>query len=156
LNVSNGFDEKQKRFLTANSISTETPPFVHITEQELALSGLNFRIRCFHRKDSLHTEIFVVNHSDMTIRIETSKMDVIVDGLRSEMFDIELSNTKVTGSKGEADILRKGDRTIIKMQKYVRDTPKSLVLVLADSFFLSTGKPLFNDNLELIRSPDKL
>jgi hypothetical protein len=156
LNVSNGFDEKQRKFLTANSISTETSPFVHITEQELALSGLNFRIKCFHRNDSLHIEMFVVNHSDMTIKIETSKMELLVDGLASKMVDAELSNTKVTGSKDEADILRKGDRTIIKMQKYVRETPKSLALVIAESFFLTTGKPLFNDNLELIPFSDKL
>lgn len=152
-NTTNGFAERQRKFLTTNAI-TKTPPFVHVTDQEVAVSGLNFRIKCFHRGDSLHTELFAVNHSDMTIKIDTSKIDMIVDGLQSEISDAELTIEKVSGSKDEADILRKGDRSIIKMRKYVRNNPERMWLAFAESFFLSTGKPLFNDNLELIRSSD--
>jgi hypothetical protein len=152
-NTANGFGEKQRQLLKTNTVM-KTPSFVHITEQEVAVSGLNFRVKCFYRKDSVHTEIFAVNHSDMTIRMDTSKIDVIVDGTQGEDSSTQFKIEKVTGSKDEVDILRKGDRVIITMRKYVRDDPERLWLAVAESFFLSTGNPLFNDNLELIRSVD--
>ena len=150
-NTANDFDEKQRKFLQTNVVS-ETPPFVHITEREVAVSGLNFRIKCFHLKDTLYAEIFAVNHSDMTIRIDTSKMDMIIDGLQGEISNTQLSNVKITGKRDETDILRKGDRTIIRMRKYVRENPERLWFAFSESFFLATGKPLFNDDLELIRT----
>jgi hypothetical protein len=150
-NTTNGFDEKQRQYLNANT-STSTPPFVHTTEQEVAVSGLNFRIKCYHRNDSLHAELFAVNHSDMTIRIDTSKMDLMVDGLPGKISNTHLTCEKVTGSKDETDILRKGDRVIIRMRKYVREHPDNLSLACSDSFFLSSGKPLFSNDLELIRT----
>jgi hypothetical protein len=152
-NTTNGFDEKQKEFLVRNKI-TKASPFVHITEQEVAVSGLNFRVKCFQVKDSLFTEIFAVNHSDMTVKIDTSKIDVIVEGLSKRSTDANISIEKVTGSKEDINILGKGDRTIIKMRRKVDESPEKLLLSFASSFFLSNGRPLFSDDLQLIRSSD--
>jgi hypothetical protein len=150
-NTTNGFDEKQRIFLRTNAI-TKTPPFVHITEQEAGITGLNFRIKSFHRRDSLHTEIFAVNHSDLSVKIDPSGIDMIFDSLKVEASQTVISSEKVTGSKDETDMLRKGDRIIIKMKKYVPKAPDRLWLTISRSFFLSTGLPLFADNLELIRA----
>jgi hypothetical protein len=150
-NTTNGFDEKQRVFLKANSI-TKTPPFVHITEQEAGVAGLNFRIKSFHRRDTLHTEIFAVNHSDLSVKIDPSGIDMIFDSLKVEASQTVISSEKVTGSKDETDMLRKGDRIIIKMKKYVPKAPDRLWLTISRSFFLSTGLPLFADDLELIRA----
>jgi hypothetical protein len=150
-NTTNGFDEKERLFLKTNSI-TKTPPFVHITEQEAGVAGLNFRIKSFHRRDTLHTEIFAVNHSDLSVRIDPSGIDMIFDGLKVDTSRTEISSEKVTGAKDETEMLGKGDRIIIKMKKYVPIAPDRLWLTISRSFFLSTGLPLFADDLELIRA----
>jgi len=147
-NMNDGFADKQKRFLQASLIAS-APPFVHVTEQEIAISGLNLRMKCYHRKDSLQAEIFMVNHSDMTIRIDTSKMDLIIDA-PNENQRCRLSIEKVTGSKTEPAILRKGERTMIRMRKYVHDDPKRILFTVSESFFLPTDKLLFSDDLELV------
>jgi hypothetical protein len=154
LNPRDGFDEKQREFLKT-SLMNKTPPFVHVTEQEVGLSGLNFRFRCFHKSDSLYAEIFAVNHSDMTIRMDTAEMNITIDDLEDAYSHRKLISSKVTGSNAEADILRKGDRVVVTMKRYVRDHPERLRLALTKSFFLSNGNPLFNDNLELIRFSER-
>jgi hypothetical protein len=123
-----------------------------VTEQELAVSGLNFRIKCFHMKDSLFTEIFVVNHSDLVVKLDTSKIDMIIDDLSMESADAAVVVEKVTGSKEAVDILAKGDRIIIKMRRKVVDHPDELLLSFSNSFFLTTGKPLFKEDLRMIIS----
>jgi len=150
LNTANGFAEKQRQFLKTNG-STNTSPFVNITQQEIAVSGLNFRVKCFHLRDSLHAELFIVNHSDMTIRIDTSKLDMIINNIKGGYSPAELRNEKVTGSTDEADILRKGDRTVIRMRKHVAAYPEQLVFTMGNVFFLSDNRPLFNGDLELVR-----
>lgn len=150
-NTANGFDEKQRSFLKTNGI-TKTPPFVHITEQEAGVTGLNFRIKSFHRHDSLHTEVFAVNHSDLSVRIDPSGIDLRFDSLKAETSRTQISSEKVTGAKDETDMLRKGDRIIIKMKKYVPIAPDRLWLTFSRSFFLSTGQPLFADDLELMKA----
>jgi hypothetical protein len=147
-NTSSDFDQRQQQNIKTNT-PLHTSSFVHTTEQELAVSGLNFRIKCFHRKDSLFAEIFTVNHSDMTIRMDTSKMDLLIDDQRNKLSETRLSIEKVVGSKDEADILRTGDRSIIKMRSLMHNAPEKLLLAFAESFYLSNDKPLFCDDLEL-------
>jgi hypothetical protein len=155
LNTTNGFDEKQRQFLMMNGIGTASP-FVHVTEQEVAVSGLNFRIKCFHNKDSVFAEIFAVNHSDMTVRIDTSKIDLFTDEAGNKINEKDIAIRKVTGSNTDTHILGEGDRIIIRIRQHVPLRPEKLWLSFAETFFLSTGKPLFHDNLELIEFPDQI
>lgn len=150
--TTDNFDEKQREYLTS-TMAAGNPPFVHTTEQELAVLGMNFRMKCFHVNDSLHTELFVVNHSDMTIRIDPTKLDVVVsDGMKDSVSHTDLSIQKVVGSKEEPEILRNGDRALIKMRKSMKTSPGKLKIALKDSFRMSDGKSLFNTDIQLEES----
>jgi len=149
LNTTNGFDERQGQFLQTN-LSAKAVPFVHITEQEVALAGLNFRIKCFQWKDSLHAELFVVNHSDMTVKINSSKLGLMVGGVPAR--DLHLTNEKATGSRDDINVLRKGDRNILTVKAFSPHPPEYLSFSLSEAFVLANGKPLFKENLELIRA----
>jgi hypothetical protein len=153
LNTANGFDESQRQFLLSGNV-TATSPFVHMTEQEIAISGLNFRVRCFHMKASLYTEVFAVNHSEMTVTLDTSKIHMMVDALPVTRTDATLNIEKVTGSKQDVTVLGKGDRVIIKMQKKGQQPPRELLLLLSESVLLPDGRPLFKDDVSLVRAPE--
>lgn len=150
LNAAKGFDERQRQYLLKEKI-TPNSPFVHMSEQELALSGLNFRFKCFHKDDSLHAEIFVVNHSDLTIRLDTTKLNLIVNNAPDSITKL-ISINKVTGSLHDKDILRKGDRVICTLRKHVPESPEKIQLASADCFFLSSGKKFFIEPLELVKA----
>ena len=77
---------------------------------------------------------------------------MIFDSIKAEDSQTIVSSEKVTGAKDEIDMLRKGDRIIFKLKKYVPVLPEKLWLTFSHTFFLSTGKPLFADDLELIKA----
>lgn len=154
-NTDSGFAERQREHLLNKKI-IKSSPFVNISDQEIAVSGLNFRVKCFHQKDMLNAEIFVVNHSDLTIRIDTTKINLIVDSLAKVTAKQEITIQKVTGSIHEKDILRKGDRIIVTLHEFIRDKPKHVKFTVENSFFLADGKRLFTEDLVLMRVDDFL
>ncbi len=147
--IGSGFDERQRQFLLTKNIASPTP-FVHITEQELALSGLNFKLKCFHRNDTLVAEVFAINHSDMTVRIDPSMITLLGPGIESYQDNLTLE--KVTGSKNDPDVLRKGDRASITIRLHAHASPDELKLIVKDAFSGSTGTKLFAEDLKLVRT----
>lgn len=149
LKTSSGFEEKQKIFMVS-TMKSPIPPFVHMTEQEVAMSGLNLKLKCFHMKDSLYTEIFAVNHSEMTTVIDTAEIEMIVDGLAARTSDTSVSLEKVTGSRDAPNILAKGDRIILKMRLKIEERPRKVVLPISKWMMLEGGRKLFSDDLEFM------
>src|ERR1700754_1733157 len=67
-NTKNGFNEKQKEYLKTLKLDNQVP-FVYLSEQEIAISGMNFRFKGYYQQDTLHAEIFVVNHAEFPVKV---------------------------------------------------------------------------------------
>lgn len=87
---------------------------LHTNCNPTAVSGLNFRLKNFQKNDSLYATLSIVNHSGFSVKIDTNKLDFkLRETARKNHKQIVLK--KVTGSKDEHDIIRKGDRMTIKI-----------------------------------------
>lgn len=148
------FVEKQKTFLVTNEVSPNST-FVHVTDQEIAVAGLNFKIKCFYKTDSLYTELFAVNHSELELAIDTASLVILVDGRLLQRVHGSLTLDKVTGLRQATAVLAKGDRTSIKMRYKVDRVPKEVSVAIANSLILRNGTHLFHNDLLLRRSPEQ-
>jgi hypothetical protein len=150
-NTKAGFNQKQKKYLETLKQITQ-PPFVYLSEQEIAVSGLNFRFKGYYLKDTLHAEMSIVNHSEFPMKIIPEALDVVNDG--TDDGGIKLVNLqKVSGSTQTPAIMEKGDRVLIHFKKHMKiRLPEKvrLTMHLRDAFMLTGQKPLFNDDVELI------
>ncbi|MDB5014025.1 MAG: hypothetical protein JWQ25_2227 [Daejeonella sp.] len=152
-NTSTQFASRLTAYLNKQKL-TSSPAFVHLSDREIAVSGLNFRLKSFQKKDSLYAEILVVNHSDFPIKIDTAKLDFTLGTDNQNKRSVEILLNKVTGSKNEYDVLRKGDRMLISLKQYRKGIIEGkLILTCKNSILLPTGKSLFLDNIELIKVP---
>jgi len=150
-NTKAGFNEKQKKYLETLKQITQ-PPFVYLSEQEIAVSGLNFRFKGYYLQDTLHVEMSIVNHSEFPMKILPEALDVINDSTADG--GIKLVNLqKVSGSTQTPAMMEKGDRVLIHFKKHMKiNSPEKakLTMHLRNAFMLTGRKPLFNDDVQLI------
>ena len=148
-NTTSQFSKIQQQYLEGLNLPGTTP-FVHLSDQEIAVSGLNFRLQSYQKRDSLYAKILLVNHSDFPLKIDTTQLGFVYDGSKGSQNNVILN--KVTGSKEEYDILKKGDRMLISFRRFSKDQnhPK-ITISLKNSFILPTGKSLFYDDLEIVK-----
>jgi hypothetical protein len=130
---------------------TINPAFVHLSNQEIAVAGLNFRVKAFQKNDSLYAKISIVNHSGFSIKIDTNKLDFKFTELNNHK---QILLKKVTGSKDEFDIIRKGERMIVSITKHQKQwLERNMSLGFKNTFLLPNGKSLFLDDVKLVRIP---
>ncbi|MDF2433514.1 MAG: hypothetical protein JWP44_3145 [Mucilaginibacter sp.] len=151
-NTRAGFNEIQKRYLATLKQITQ-PPFVYLSEQEIAVSGLNFRLKAYYQKDTLHAGLFIVNHADFPVKIIPDSLDVITDGkiLPNESKTITIE--KISGSQQDMAMMEKGDRVFILFKKRMDiKTPgkTNLILTIRKAFMLTGKKVLFDQNVQLL------
>lgn len=141
------FTEDQKNYLQP---LLKTVPFVYLSDQEIALAGLNFRLQTYTKGDSIYVSLFIVNHADFSIKINPDLFDIIVGNLPGEKRAGKVELEKISGAMIEANMLRKGDRAVISLSKYVKVTAEVKPrLILKDVFLLDDGHSLFYKNPEL-------
>lgn len=149
-NTKGDFTQKQKAYLETLKLSNQQP-FVYISEQEIAITGLNFRMKSYCEHDSLYSEIFIINHSDFPVKIIKDSLDFIYKGEASSYKSNNIGIEKVSGAQENKDMIEKGDRVLIHFKKYFKNSDKQLMLSLKHAFVLSGPKPLFNDNIDLVK-----
>jgi hypothetical protein len=151
-NTGNGFNEKQKQYLeTLKQIPQ--PPFVFLSDQEIAVCGLNFRLKNYYLKDTLHAELFIVNHADFQVKIILDALDLTNDGKLlpggTKMVTIE----KVSGTQQNLAMMEKGDRVLIRFKKHMKINNKgneTLQFHINKAFILKGNKALFSEDIQLV------
>jgi len=151
-NTGSGFNEKQKKYLeTLKQIPQ--PPFVFLSDQEIAVSGFNFRLKNYYQQDTLHAELFIVNHSDFLVKIIPDTFDITASG-KSLPGDVKtVSLEKVSGTQQNLSMIEKGDRVLIHFKKYIKlNAPgkERLQLHITKVFLIKGDKALFTEDIELL------
>jgi len=151
-NTKTGFNEQQQKYLL--SLKQFPPaPFVYLSEQEIAIAGLNFRLKSYHRHDTLYTELSIVNHADFPVKIIQDAFDITTGNkpLPGEFKKITLE--KVSGTQQTPEMMEKGDRVVIHFKKYLKTAnpaKDTLTLNIHNAFVLSGKKDLFARDIQLV------
>lgn len=150
-NTHSDFTKKQKAYL--NGIKqVKQPPFVYVSDQEIALSGVNFRLRSYQERDTLNAEIFIVNHSAFPVKINKDKLDISYSGESASLhLQDAVTVEKISGSKQDLYTVEKGDRVLIRLKKPFKTTAEKVILSFNKAFVFNDQIPLFKDNIELVK-----
>lgn len=150
LNTMSDFTEQQKAYLSGIK-QVKQPPFVYVSDQEIALSGVNFRLRSYKGRDTLNAEIFIVNHSGFSVKINKDNLDIIYPGESpSTHLKDAVTVEKISGSKQDLYMIEKGDRVLIRLKKPFKTTSEKATLSFNKAFEFTDHIPLFKNNIELI------
>jgi hypothetical protein len=151
-NTKAGFNQKQKKYLeTLKQVSQ--PPFVYLSEQEIAISGLNFRLKSYYLQDTLYAEFFIVNHADFPVKFIPDAFDIVTNGKTNPGEIKTLTIEKISGAQQDQTMMEKGDRLFIHFKKYFKlsmPAKEALTLHVNKAFFLTGKKPLFNEDIQLL------
>ncbi|MFI5138302.1 MAG: hypothetical protein ACHQIM_10795 [Sphingobacteriales bacterium] len=147
------FNERQRKYLTLILKQAQHPPFVYLSEQEIAISGLNFRLKSYYLQDTLHGELFIVNHGDFPVKIIRDALDITAGSKSLPGEARVISIEKISGAQQNPDMMEKGDRVLIHFKKYLKiENPgkETLMLNLHNAFMLSGKKALFEQDVQLL------
>jgi hypothetical protein len=150
-NTKAGFNEREKQYLETLQHGAQQP-FVYLSEQEIAVSGLNFRLHGYILKDTLHAELYILNHSEFPMKIIPGAFD-ITDNENTATGTKFIKLEKISGSQQDLSMMEKGDRVVIHFKKpmKIKNTGKeSLSLHLQKAFILTGRKNLFNEDVQLL------
>ncbi|MDP9080090.1 MAG: hypothetical protein M3O71_21905 [Bacteroidota bacterium] len=151
-NTSTDFVEKERGYL-ATLPELPQPPFLFLSEQEIAVSGLNFRFKNYYRRDTLYADLSIVNHSNFLVKIDPDAFDITTTGHPSSNEKKTVSVEKVSGTQQIITMIEKSDRVIIHFKKHIKITdPASahLQLHISEAFKVKGEKSLFKENIDLI------
>ena len=151
-NTGNGFNEKQKRYLETLKQLPQTP-FVFLSDQEIAVCGLNFRLKNYYLKDTLHAELFIVNHANFQVKIIPDSLDLKFSGKSLPGETKTVAIEKVSGTQQNLAMMEKGDRVLIHFKKYMKINNKgneTLQFHINKAFILKGNKALFNEDIQLV------
>jgi hypothetical protein len=147
-----GFSENQRKYLETLK-QLPQPPFLFLSNQEIAISGLNFRFKNYYQEDTLHADLFIVNHSDFVVKIIQNAFDITVEDKLSPGDVKTISIEKVSGTQQNLSMLEKGDRVLIHFKKHIKlkaPEKETLQLNLAKVFIVKGDKALFAEDIELL------
>ena len=148
----NGFAQKQKAYLKTLK-QLPQPPFLFLSAQEIAVSGLNFRFKNYYQQDTLHAELSIVNHSDFVLKILPDAFDITTANKLSQEGVKTVRVEKVSGTQQNLLMIEKGDRAIIHFKKFVQiNQPgkEKLQLHISKVFMVKGDKALFDEDIELL------
>lgn len=151
-NTKAGFNEREKHYLQTLQLGGQQP-FVYLSNQEIAVSGLNFRLQSYQLNDTLHAQLYIINHSEFPVKIVPADFDITDDkaGVPGAKF-VRLE--KISGSRQDLSMMEKGDRVLIHFKKPMKtqDSGKEhLSLHLQKTFMLTGRKNLFNEDVQLVQ-----
>ncbi|BAU53588.1 hypothetical protein [Mucilaginibacter gotjawali] len=146
-----GFNEREKKYLETIMPAVKSP-FVYLSEQEIAVSGLNFKLKTYNEPDTVHAEFFIVNHADFPVKVITDSLNVMLNNETDNEEKAIVKIEKISGAQNDINMMEKGDRVLIHFKKFIK-TPAAgvdpLILHLRGAFILSGRKDLFNEDLRL-------
>jgi len=151
-NTKNKFNENEKRYLETLK-QVPKPPFVYLSDQEIAVCGLNFRLKNYYLQDTLYAELFVVNHAGFPVKIIPAAFDITTAGDTLVGKTKTVTIEKVSGTQQNLSLIEQGDRVLIHFKKFVKiDSAKNekLVFNIRKAFILNSNTPLFDENIELL------
>jgi len=143
------FTQKQKAYFTTLK-QIKQPPFVFVSDQEIAVSGVNFRLSSYCEHDTLNAQLFIVNHSEFPVKINRHKLDFLYNDKSFSTNQKEIKIVKVSGSP-QKDLIDKGDRVLIHFKKYFKNPDNKAILSFNNAFEFSNKLPLFKNNIELVK-----
>jgi len=150
-NTKTGFNEREKQYLETLQQGGQQP-FVYLSEQEIAVSGLNFRLHGYILKDTLHAELYILNHSEFPMKIIPGAFD-ITDNENTPTGTKFIKLEKISGSQQDLTMMEKGDRVVIHFKKRMNaksSGKRNLSLHLQKAFMLTGRKNLFNEDVQLL------
>ncbi len=143
------FSQKQKDYLQNFSFIAK-PPFIDISEQQIAVCGASFQLKCIQKNDSLHTELFIINHAHFPLTLNKDSLNIFYTTDLNPARPDKIIMEKISGPKQEENIIEKGDRVLIRFNKHLNYPDKGkLMLSLRHAFFLPNNKPLFYNDVSL-------
>lgn len=148
-NTKSDFTKRQKAYLTTLQ-QIKQPPFVFVSDQEIAVSGVNIRLNSYCEHDTLNVQLFIVNHSGFAVKMNKDKLDFLFSNKLLSAQPKEIKVVKVSGSP-QKDLIDKGDRVLIHFKKYFKNPDDKAVLSFNKAFELSDKVPLFKNNIELVK-----
>jgi len=150
-NTKAGFNERETKYL-AGLMPAGKPAFVYLSEHEIAVAGLNFRLKTYAQHDTIYSELLVINHADFPVKFMPDSLTITASSQKILGAIGIIKFEKISGSQSDANMMEKGDRLLIHYKKHIKTvaTPASLVLHLKSSFVLSGPKNLFGEDIELV------
>jgi len=151
-NTKAGFNEQEKKYLEKLKDVGQTQ-FVYLSDQEIAVSGLNFQLKSYYTRDTLHADLFIVNHSSFEVKLSVDSLDIITAGKPQAGETKTTSIEKITGSQQYPTMIAKDDRQLIHFKKYIKITnakTDTLTFKLNSAFMLKGGKRLFSEDVQLL------
>ncbi|HEY2581604.1 MAG TPA: hypothetical protein VGI43_07350 [Mucilaginibacter sp.] len=149
-NTETNFAQNEGEYL--ETLNPGDQPFAFVTHQELAVTGLNIWMKSLCEHDSLYAELLIVSQANYEIKIVpdsidfTNKGDNALSG-KSKIVALE----KIVGSPENKAVMQKGDKVLIHLKKCFKSPGKKAILSLKEAFLLRESKPLFNDNIGLVK-----
>jgi hypothetical protein len=139
------FNELEKKYLEKLKDVGQTS-FVYLSDQEIAVSGLNFQLKSYYTQDTLHAELFIVNHSGFEAKLNIDSLNITAGGTPLSGETKTAAIEKITGSQQYPAMIEKDDRELIHFKKYLKikkPGADTLTFKLRSVFMLKGGKRLF-------------
>lgn len=147
-NNEHDFVLNQREYL--NELRQTVSSFVHLTDQEVVVSGLNVRLKAYQEADTLYVGLTFINHSNLDIKVDTASIDVAGEGSFNGFRNVTYK--KISGVVDDPGVLLKGERLTVMVKKQVGNkTGASFRIPFHEIFRLGSGALLFHDDVELIR-----
>jgi hypothetical protein len=147
--IGTSFAETESDYL--GRLKLKDPAFAFVAPHEIALTGLNMWMTSRCENDTLYAELLLVNHDDYTIKIIPDSLDFICKGDASPKQPKNVSLEKKSGSQQNKESMEKDDKVLIHFKKPFKDSDQPVSISLKHAFYLGASKPLFNNNIELVK-----
>jgi hypothetical protein len=151
-NTNTDFNANQQKYLKTIKQAGQTP-FVYLSEQEIAIAGLNFRLKSYSAHDTLHAELFIVNHAEFAVKIVPDAFDITASEKPNQGGGKTIHLERLSGMQHDSAMMEKGDRILIHFKKYLKPGTtgnENMVLHLTKAFMLTGRKNLFNEDVQLL------
>lgn len=151
-NTKTGFNEKQKKYMKTLKLGKQLP-FVYLSEQELAIAGLNFRFKSYYQHDTVYAELFIVNHAEFAVKVIKDALNITVDNKPNTGEAKTVTANMVPSAQQSRFMVEKGERVLINLKKYLKiENPgnENLTFNFSKAFILAGNKALFNEDVELL------
>lgn len=148
-NTGTGFGETEADYLEILKLGA--PAFAFVAHHEIALTGLNIWMTSYCENDSLYAELLAVNHDNYALRIIPDSLDFTYKDGTSPGQSKSVVLEKKSGSQQNKEMLEKDDKVLIHFKKPFKSSDKPVIISLKHTFMVNGSKPLFNNDIELLK-----
>ena len=149
-NTASAFDQQERKYL--ETLKLAKTPFVFIAPHELALTGLNIWMTSYCANDTLYADLLIVNHDDFAINLMANTINIGEKNKGPSDLTKKVVIEKVVGSHKETGRIEMGDKILIHFKKYFKKPDGPIFLQIKNAFLLGGFKPLFIDDIGLLKT----